>query len=51
MLHLALVNILPGPSKGCLLETFKYLKTTSKHPLEGAGMLLWILKEIQSLSR
>ena len=27
----------PGPSKGCLLEVFKYLKTTNKHPLEGAG--------------
>ena len=27
----------PRPSKGCLLEAFEYLKTTNKHPLEGAG--------------
>ena len=27
----------PAPSKGCLLEAFIYLKTTNKHPLEGAG--------------
>ena len=23
---------LPGPSKGCFLETFKYTKTTKRHP-------------------
>ena len=27
----------PGPSKGCFLETFKYTKITKRHPLEGAG--------------
>ena len=30
----------PRPSKACLLEAFEYLKTTNKHPLEGAGR--WI---------
>ena len=35
---------IPAPSKGCLLEAFKYLKTTNKHPL-GAGRLLFFFAQ------
>ena len=32
----------PRPSKGCFLEAFEYLKTTKRHPLEGAGLILYV---------
>ena len=38
---------MPGPSKGCLLNAFKYLKTTKRYPLEGASVFfLFNLKSI-----
>ena len=36
---------MPRPSKGCLLVVFVYLKISIKHPLEGAGVFLFVFSK------